>query len=72
MWTIFNEWSFLMAIFFRFFFFFVPVKTLLLFYVLVFWSQDIQVLFFLFFSLIFISWRLITSQYFSGFCHTLT
>ena len=26
----------------------------------------------LFFSFIFISWRLITSQYFSGFCHTLT
>ena len=26
----------------------------------------------LFFSLIFISWRLITSQYCSGFCHTLT
>ena len=28
--------------------------------------------FFLFFSLIFISWRLITLQYCSGFCHTLT
>ena len=26
----------------------------------------------LFFSFIFISWRLITSQHFSGFCHTLT
>ena len=25
-----------------------------------------------FFSVIFISWRLITSQHFSGFCHTLT
>ena len=25
-----------------------------------------------FFSFIFISWRLITSQYCSGFCHTLT
>ena len=25
-----------------------------------------------FFSFIFISWRLITSQHFSGFCHTLT
>ena len=25
-----------------------------------------------FFPLIFISWRLITSQYCSGFCHTLT
>ena len=25
-----------------------------------------------FFSFIFISWRLITLQYFSGFCHTLT
>ena len=28
--------------------------------------------FFLFFSFIFISWRLITLQYCSGFCHTLT
>ena len=28
--------------------------------------------FFFFFSFIFISWRLITSQHFSGFCHTLT
>ena len=27
---------------------------------------------FFFFSFIFISWRLITSQYFRGFCHTLT
>ena len=27
---------------------------------------------FFFFSFIFISWRLITLQYFSGFCHTLT
>ena len=25
-----------------------------------------------FFSFMFISWRLITSQHFSGFCHTLT
>ena len=29
-------------------------------------------LFFIFFPIIFISWRLITSQYCSGFCHTLT
>ena len=29
-------------------------------------------LLFFFFPLIFISWRLITSQYCSGFCHTLT
>ena len=28
--------------------------------------------FFFFFSFIFISWRLITLQYCSGFCHTLT
>ena len=28
--------------------------------------------FFAFFSFIFISWRLITLQYCSGFCHTLT
>ena len=38
--------------------------------------HDLHVLnvefFFLFFSFIFISWRLITLQYFSGFCHTLT
>ena len=27
---------------------------------------------FLFFPFIFISWRLITLQYYSGFCHTLT
>ena len=30
------------------------------------------ILFFKFFSFIFISWRLITLQYCSGFCHTLT
>ena len=30
------------------------------------------VIFFFFFSFIFISWRLITSQHFSGLCHTLT
>ena len=29
-------------------------------------------LFYLFFPFIFISWRLITLQYCSGFCHTLT
>ena len=29
-------------------------------------------LFLFFFSLIFISWRLITLQYYSGLCHTLT
>ena len=29
-------------------------------------------IFFLFFPFIFISWRLITLQYCSGFCHTLT
>ena len=27
---------------------------------------------FFFFSFIFISWRLITLQYWTGFCHTLT
>ena len=32
----------------------------------------LQSLFIDFFSFIFISWRLITLQYFSGFCHTLT
>ena len=30
------------------------------------------IIFFFFFSFIFISWRLITLQYYSGFCHTLT
>ena len=30
------------------------------------------IFFFIFFFLFFISWRLITSQYCSGFCHTLT
>ena len=30
------------------------------------------IFFFFFFSFIFISWRLITLQYCSGFCHTLT
>ena len=34
------------------------------------WSPGILLL--LFFSFIFISWRLITLQYCSGFCHTLT
>ena len=29
-------------------------------------------IYFLFFPFIFISWRLITLQYCSGFCHTLT
>ena len=32
----------------------------------------IQLIFIFFFSFIFISWRLITPQYCSGFCHTLT
>ena len=31
-----------------------------------------EVFFFFLFSFIFISWRLTTSQHFSGFCHTLT
>ena len=35
-------------------------------------NQVIVVAFYLFFSFIFISWRLITLQYCSGFCHTLT
>ena len=34
--------------------------------------SHIQLFFFLFFSFIFISWRLITLQYCSSFCHTLT
>ena len=32
----------------------------------------VELFFFSFFSFIFISWRLITLQYCSGFCHTLT
>ena len=42
------------------------------------WFSVMQILyhtlsvFFFFFSFIFISWRLITLQYYSGFCHTLT
>ena len=32
----------------------------------------VQAILFFFFSFIFISWRLITSQHCSGFCHTLT
>ena len=31
-----------------------------------------NILFYLFISFIFISWRLITSQHLIGFCHTLT
>ena len=34
--------------------------------------QTQSLFFFFFFSFIFISWRLITLQYYSGFCHTLT
>ena len=34
--------------------------------------SPLSILFFFFFSFIFISWRLITLQYCSGFCHTLT
>ena len=35
-------------------------------------NVNCRVLFFVFFPFIFISWRLITLQYCSGFCHTLT
>ena len=36
-------------------------------------NSTCNILFYLFiFSFIFISWRLITSQHFNGFCHTLT
>ena len=35
-------------------------------------TLDYFFFFFFFFSFIFISWRLITSQHCSGFCHTLT
>ena len=36
------------------------------------YSRSLLVIHFIFFSFIFISWRLITLQYCSGFCHTLT
>ena len=36
------------------------------------YSHDKQALHIFFFPFIFISWRLITLQYCSGFCHTLT
>ena len=35
-------------------------------------AQQFYLFIYLFFSFIFISWRLITSQHCSGFCHTLT
>ena len=43
---------------------------MLLFYFISF--TEIKIVFLIFFSFIFISWRLITPQHFSGFCHTLT
>ena len=36
------------------------------------WTASIYFLGLFYFSFIFISWRLITLQYYSGFCHTLT
>ena len=36
------------------------------------WRIDVFVYFLIFFPFIFIRWRLITLQYCSGFCHTLT
>ena len=36
------------------------------------WTAYIYFLGLFYFSFIFISWRLITLQYYSGFCHTLT
>ena len=36
------------------------------------WFSNIPVFFFFFFFIYFICWRLITLQYCSGFCHTLT
>ena len=35
-------------------------------------SHEIIIMFFLIFPIIFISWRLVTLQYCSGFCHTST
>ena len=36
------------------------------------WATTHSLVFFFFFSFFFISWKLITLQYCSGFCHTLT
>ena len=57
--------------------YFLPVCSMCFFAKGIFWGADIFffVCFlwnFFFFPFIFISWRLITLQYCSGFCHTLT
>ena len=63
---------------------FIHIKTGLFSLIHIFWINALHLicglqrfypvcgLFFLFFPIIFISWRLITLQYCSGFCHTLT
>ena len=48
---------------------FIYITYLYIFYVNIKYALDI---FIYFFSFLFISWRLITLQYCSGFCHTLT
>ena len=58
------------SVFFPWFFFFFYFHCVLLL-IYLFWSFFFLFLSF-FFSFIFISWRLITLQYCSGFCHTLT
>ena len=47
----------------------IPITQKILFF---FKYKRVYFFFFAFFSFIFISWRLITLQYCSGFCHTLT
>ena len=42
------------------------------YFILFFWLANRYFILFIFFPFIFISWRLITLQYCSGFCHTLT
>ena len=50
-----------------------PFKDLLLGYTLYFFHYEYEFLnLFIYFPFIFISWRLITLQYCSGFCHMLT
>ena len=69
----------------QFFFFFFRMTAFLykIFTCLKFWPKKVRLespgptglcifIFYLFFTIIFISWRLITLQYCGGFCHTLT
>ena len=48
------------------------LSFILFYFILFFWLANRYFILFIFFPFIFISWRLITLQYCSGFCHTLT